>query len=81
MNRSSVKDDFKELCRRQVAWYRIQGAWPKERIDCDNSGVEYVVGDISWNLVHQGDGKRESIEGQITFPRGCAVVIWVRSLE
>lgn len=48
---------YKELCRKQVAWYRKHGRYPEERIVKDARGIEFVIGDAVWN------GTTEFIEG------------------
>lgn len=48
-----------ELCRVQVEWYRKHGQHPQDRIARCGHGIEYVIGDQSWN--HRRD-RQEFIE-------------------
>lgn len=41
---------YKELAEREVLWYRKHGRFPNRRIKKDANGIEYVIGDFSWNL-------------------------------
>src|SRR5688572_11553947 len=40
---------YEILCARELAWYRKHGKYPDNRISQDDYGVEYVIGDFSWN--------------------------------
>lgn len=40
-----------QFCKAQCDWYRKYGHDPKHRIICDTQGVEYVIGDMSWNVM------------------------------
>ncbi len=39
------------LCAKEVAWYRQHGKH-KDRIRTDRQGVDYVIGDWSWNRLY-----------------------------
>lgn len=52
---------YLQLCRAQVNWYRQHGKHPKYRIRRDSSGVEYVIGDQSWNA-HCAPGNSEYVD-------------------
>jgi len=49
-----------DICEMEVEWYRQHGRFP-ERIVRDSKGIEYVIGDWSWNYTHDNK-KREFIE-------------------
>lgn len=51
---------YAELAAEEVRWYRKFGRFP-ERIKKDSSGIEYVIGDWSWNR-SQSTEKQEAIE-------------------
>lgn len=42
---------YSELCAFQVRWYRRVGRH-QDRVRRDSHGVEYVVGDWSWNRLY-----------------------------
>ena len=42
---------YRELSRLSVDWYRKNGKYP-ERIRTDGDGVEYIVGDWSWERMN-----------------------------
>lgn len=44
-----AREAFQAYCAKQVAEYRRIGQYPDQRIKRDRDGVEYVIGDISWN--------------------------------
>lgn len=52
---------YEELCKKQVEWYIANGKYPIERIARDGDGVNYVIGDSSWNQIRLY-GQHESIE-------------------
>lgn len=39
---------YRKMASVDVAWYRQHGKYPEDRIRRDSSGVEYVIGDWSW---------------------------------
>jgi hypothetical protein len=57
--RIPVSESYREHCAYEVAWYQIHGKF-SDRITQDSQGVEYVIGDWSWNR-HNPD-RNEMIE-------------------
>lgn len=49
----------------ELAWYRKNGKYPRERIIADGDGKLYVVGDWSWNL--SNPDKTEFIESAMQY--------------
>jgi hypothetical protein len=50
MRTAPVTDGLYEyVCLCEVRWYREHGRYTQERITRDRGGVEYVIGDWSWN--------------------------------
>lgn len=64
-NDAPAVDNYRLLCAAQVHWYRRFGRYPV-RVRCDAHGIEYVVGDWSWNRLYPDF--RERIENQPSFP-------------
>lgn len=51
----------------EVAWYRANGRFPRQRIRRDAFGREYMIGDQSWNAGRAGM-EREEVEPRLAQP-------------
>jgi len=47
-----IEMTYEESAQREVAWYRQNGKYP-HRLVRDSKGVQYVMGDWSWNRRHR----------------------------
>lgn len=55
---------YAKLAAREVEWYRRHGRYPKSRIVRASDGVEYVIGDWSWN--RKNPLRQEWVESQMS---------------
>lgn len=53
--------NYETLAQDEVDWYRKHGRYPK-RIARDSDGIEYVIGDRSWNRQYDNKNQCENIE-------------------
>ncbi len=65
---NKISIEYINVCKQEVEWYSLNGKY-RNRIRKDNNGVQYVIGDWSWNRNHMPETIEPAMKSSINYDK------------